>query len=294
MIIHELYLGANITETEKKNIEKKQKKRCDLLQFNQSNDSDINIIMIKYYRISKNSLLEWNKTLFHPFKPHMLPTRLRNNIIKLRRQIMIIHNFLFSAYTIHTDLDDVSQIYTNVMFIFGLLYNDYLIMLPKLSIINLHVSKAMGTSVCETFTHLQYATIHGHRCNYYPQGATPEGVKKWPIKCAQLESYAKFHNSGMLAQESPIGMHDNTSTNDNATPTLCPNFDYMLVFRDPIERAFSNFHEKSDFIYVQSRIDNSGSKSKKHSISEKKSKRKLKVQSKSKTTSTDRISINGI
>ncbi|ETO14403.1 hypothetical protein RFI_22963 [Reticulomyxa filosa] len=130
-----------------------------------------------------------------------------------------------------------------------------------------HISKAAGSTICETLQKLGIDTPSDN-CNFKPHGV-PIGVQKDPgsITCNQMrrEAFSKV----FFANEAPLSGHvvnekmdDRPSAPSNrkhghvlshhphmfdmdnfkmiqGLPYLCPEFQYILPLRQPLERIFS-------------------------------------------------------
>ena len=59
-------------------------------------------------------------------------------------------------------------------------------MSQKKAFFNIHASKSMGTSLCDTFGLLKYKTTESHNCNYEPSGLAPRNTKNWPNNCQNI------------------------------------------------------------------------------------------------------------
>ena len=339
-VIHTLYPDAQLTPQEQETINKKsnRSKKYDLLQF----ESNMEIVD-EYYNITYKTLestcTNWNENYYSKSKSKpitkQMSIELRYKIHKLRRQVMIMHDYfdsirlnetnninkngnltkrasLLSSKSRISDADNANHIsvnsgigrkyqtknrirnnnengkykresennnenenerdiYTNLILLFGTIYNTYKIMAPKLAIFNIHASKSMGTSICHTFQALNYGTFTDHHnCNFYPEGGAPASGENWPPSCDQLEYRVRNENVGMLAQESPLSMQQgiyDENGNEMYTAALCKNFDYMLAFRNPIERAFSHLFQfgryKKTMYYVKSSDSNTNTNTEK-------------------------------
>ena len=278
-VIRKLYQNTQLTTIESKYITNRRNQSFDLTRLN------INSIE-NFYQITQTGL-ETSITNEYAKRKHNLSVREKNRIIKLRRQIMIVHAYLQFHFTennnknnknkndnTNTNTNNINDdnVYKKLILLFGEIYNDYLIMKPKLSFYNIHVSKAMGSSICHTFKNLHLRTINSaHNCNYFPKGGTPNKAKGWYASCQELENMVRKNKYDLIASEGPLGSQSQSKDTDSDSDpdaqkiaAICDNFDYMLPFRNPIERMFSHYNQWTKHtgspLYVKDRKYNTNTK----------------------------------
>ena len=60
----------------------------------------------------------------------------------------------------------------------------------KLSYFLIHVSKSMGTSICDTFDQLGFSIINKKdNCNHLPAGVSVGNVINWPTSCDKIKKW---------------------------------------------------------------------------------------------------------
>ena len=147
----------------------------------------------------------------------------------------------YNYNTMSIKMSDSNKLYYKVLIsLFSIYYDKYRLMSPKLSFFNIHVSKSMGSSICETSKRSGLKRIEGSNCHVRPQGHPPPFGHDSKESCDFIKSNVNKLHLDIIAQENPLSGNLDSKLN---IPKLCDDFDYILALRNPIERLFSNFRE---------------------------------------------------
>ena len=192
-----------------------------------------------------------------------------HHMLKLRRQIMIIFKQLLLKSDRYNIYDNLQIVYFKLMDIFVLIYknhNEYTIYNENFKLYHIHVSKAAGRTVLSRIRSLSNMFTN-HKLD---DENTNFGKESHNFMCKS--QYNENKGSHFLIREDPMMTYTDEHTiidrkflsskrngiptkrrrlGDNVhnerKPALCRKFIYILPFREPLERLFS---QSSQFNYL--------------------------------------------
>ena len=176
-----------------------------------------------YFDISFGILLTYynnHNTMANKHKRLIIPTR---------RRIMTIYKYFYFKTDCMIDINynhninmNIDEKYYRLLILFWKMYEKYEILSAKLIYFNIHVSKSMGTSICDTFRALKTNTMM-HSCNYLPKAIADVG--------------SKFLDLGPALARKQDSKQDTDANGINGFPGLIDHKDigdFRLIFNTPL------------------------------------------------------------